>query len=123
MKLYGIAYLEGKDVNDDGSLKPHVGNGRPVLVMVQGNFCGWCTKAKPEFQKLLDNGKFVIATVQTDADDPNYGDSSANVKISKVNKSPGVPSFLLFDRNGRYVSSHNGDRTAEALSAFASRSN
>lgn len=116
MKLYEIAYLEGEDVNDDGSLKVHVGNGLPVLVMVQGNFCGWCTKAKPEFQNLLGNKSFAVVTVQTDGDG---GDKAANAKISKVNKSPGVPSFLLFDRNGRYVQSHDGDRTAKALASFA----
>jgi len=117
MKLYEIAYLEGKDVKEDGSLEPHVGNGLPVLVMVQGNFCGWCTKAKPEFQKLLGNKSFVVVTVQTDGEG---GDKAANAKISKVNTSPGVPSFLLFDGNGKYVRSHDGERTAKALSSFAS---
>lgn len=115
MKLVKINYLEDGDVNDDGSLKPHVGNGLPVLVMVQGNFCGWCTKAKPEFQKLQGNGSFAVVTVQTDGEE---GDRRANNKMSKVNKSPGVPSFLGYDKNGKFVRSHEGERTSGALMAF-----
>lgn len=114
-KLFEIAYLEGDDVNADGSLKSHVGNGKPVLVMVQGNFCGYCTRAKPDFQKLLNNGVFAVATVQTDG---SGSDQVAASKLSKVNKSPGVPSFIGFDKDGKFVKSHNGGRDSQSLMNF-----
>jgi thiol-disulfide isomerase/thioredoxin len=110
--LVNIPYVEGNDVNDDGSLKSHVGKGLPVLIMVQGNFCGYCTKAKPDFQKLENNGEFMVATVQIDGGDT---DKMANNKLSKVISSKGVPAYACFNKNGKFVKMHNGGRDAESL--------
>lgn len=116
-KLIGIPYLEGSDVNADGSLSPNVGKGKPVLVMVQGNFCGYCTKAKPAFQELANALKNVVCcTVQTDG---GPSDKEANAKLSVVNKSPGVPAFLGFNSQGKFMASHNGNRDVASLKAFA----
>lgn len=117
--LYGIPYLEIEDVNPDGSLKPHVGQGKPVLLMIQGDFCGYCTDAKPAFQELAQKARgVVLATVQIDA---GPKDKAANQALKTVNTQPGVPAFLGFDSSGRFVGAHKGDRTGPALSAFAAQ--
>lgn len=115
--LIGIKYLEGSDVNPDGSLKSHVNEGKPVLLMIQGNFCGYCSQAKPAFQelsKILSN--VILATIQTDAG-PN--DKQASLNLKSVNTSPGVPSYLGFDKNGKFVKAHQGGRDVESLQTFA----
>lgn len=111
--LINVPYLQTPDVNpNDGSIDPDICAGKPAVVMIQGNFCGWCTKAKPEVQKLADMGVVTVCTVQTDGDDLDKG---ANANLSKVNTSQGVPSFLIYDRKGKFVKVHNGERTADAL--------
>ena len=118
--LVNIPYLEGQDINQDGSLKGIViekSKGRPIVMMVQGNFCGYCTKAKPDFSQFAKQtpGVFVV-TVQTDGSD---SDRAAAKNLSAVNKAPGVPSFLGFDKNGKFKSIHNGGRDVASLQAFA----
>lgn len=110
--LEKIPYLEDSDINDDGTLKPIVTKGKPVLIMIQGNFCGYCTKAKPEFQKLRDVSDFTIATVQIDAGET---DKKANAKLSKVASSQGVPAYACFNSSGKFVKMHNGGRDADSL--------
>lgn len=111
--LYNIPYLEVQDVNPDGSLKPHVTGGQKVLVMLQGNFCGYCTQAKPAFQELSQRVK--CATVQSDG---NTSEQQAYKALMNGVKAPGVPAFALYDGNGRLLKVHNGDRTANALFEF-----
>ena len=118
LKLIGVKYLEDSDINSDSSLKPHVTEGKPTIVMIQGNFCGYCTKAKPDYQKLVNMlPKVSICTIQVDGGDSDKG---ASKKLSSVNKSPGVPSYLGFDKNGKFVAVHSGGRDTESLKNFAS---
>lgn len=114
--LVRVPYLEGIDINDDGSLKPHVGNGKPVIVFVQGLFCGYCTQAKPDFQSFCKNPNVVGATVQIDG---GPSEKDANAKLKKVNTSKGVPAYLGFGKQGEFKGVHTGGRDASSLSAFA----
>jgi thiol-disulfide isomerase/thioredoxin len=114
--LINIPYLEDSDINPDASLKPSVCKGKPVLLMVQGNFCGYCTKAKPAFQKCVQMvPEVVFATVQTDG---SPSERKASQMLSAVNKSPGVPAYLGFDKNGKFVGIHNRGRDVQDLKAF-----
>ncbi len=116
--MIGIPYLEGKDVNDDGSLASYVGKGKPVVMMVQGNFCPHCTTAKSGYVQFAKSTPSIVAvTIQTDGDD---NDKQAVTKLSKVNTSPGVPAFLGFDKSGKFKSIHNGGRGVSSLQKFAS---
>lgn len=115
--LVDIPYLEEADVNADGTLKPHITNGKPVVLMLQGDFCGYCTQAKPEFQRLRQRARdFSCATIQIDGPP---SDRKANAVVSKVVQTQGVPAFLGFNRQGRFASMYNGPRTADGLEAFA----
>jgi thiol-disulfide isomerase/thioredoxin len=115
--LVGIGYLEDMDINDNGSLKPHISKGNPSVVMVQGNFCGYCTQAKPAFEKLAKMLSNVnVYTVQVDGE---QSDKKASKQLSSVNSSPGVPAYLGFDKNGKFVKVHQGGRDQESLKNFA----
>ena len=115
--LVGVPYLEAEDVNPDGSLPSSLCGGKPVLLMVQGNFCPHCTVAKPALQQLAQSiPSVLVATVQIDGEE---GDRSAAKRLSSVNKSPGVPAYLGYDRNGKFVSMHSGGRDKDSLAKFA----
>jgi thiol-disulfide isomerase/thioredoxin len=82
--------------------------------MCQGDFCGFCTKAKPEFKKLSEmNHDYVCSTIKID------GDEKERVlarMISKWDKNyRGVPTYLIFDKNGSYVKTANKGRDAKSL--------
>jgi thiol-disulfide isomerase/thioredoxin len=114
--MENVTYLEGSDINQDGSIKPHALTGKPIIVMVQGNFCGHCTRAKPAFAQFAKNPYCSCMTVQIDGDE---GDKAAGQALSAVNKSPGVPVFLGFSRDGKYVKVCDGPRTPESWASFA----
>lgn len=116
--MVNVSYLEDSDLNPDGSLKPHVNNGRPCVVMVQGAFCGYCTKAKPDYQKLAHRSqKVAIVTVQIDG---GPSEKSAGTMLTKVDKSyRGVPHYMGFNSQGKYVRTHTGGRDMASLEQFA----
>lgn len=115
--MVDLNYLEDIDINADGSLKAHVCKNKPVVMMIQGNFCGYCTQAKPAFQQLArEMPSVTVVTVQTDG---GPSDKRAAQMLSSVNKSPGVPAFLGFDREGRFVKMHGGGRDVDSLKNFA----
>lgn len=119
--LENVPYLEMNDFTSDMSLKPYVGKGKPVVVMAQGLFCGYCTQAKPAFQKFADQmkGKVVAATIQIDG---NKSEKMLGQMIDKLDKSyRGVPTYLGFNSHGKYVGTHNGGRGTKDLLHFASQ--
>jgi thiol-disulfide isomerase/thioredoxin len=117
-QLVNIVYLEGVDIDNNGNLMPHVGNGKPVLVLIQTNYCGYCSQAKPAYKELIAMvPNAVIATVQSDGGE---SDKLASSKLGK-NKGQGVPSYLGFDKNGKFVRRHEGGRDANSLKNFISQ--
>jgi thiol-disulfide isomerase/thioredoxin len=115
--MENVAYLEVDDINPDGSLKPYVNNGKPVILMCQGNFCGYCTQAKPAFEelaKLLTN--VVCATLVTDGEESE----KAAAKFIKIwdKDYRGVPHYIGFDKNGKIKKIHSGGRDKKALETF-----
>ena len=50
-----IVYLESKDFTNSGTLK-HFKN-KTCVIMIQANYCGHCTSAKPLFQKFADKSR------------------------------------------------------------------
>lgn len=115
--LIEIGYLEKSDFNPDMSLKSNVANGRQSLVMVQGNFCGYCTQAKPAFQSFAQHNKNVNSyTIQIDSEK-----ELANI-IPKLYKGyRGVPIYMKFSSDGRYISTHEGGRDEKSLHEFMSK--
>jgi thiol-disulfide isomerase/thioredoxin len=111
--LIGIPYLEMKDVMQDGSLPPKTTKGRPVVLMVQGNFCHYCTDSKPDFQAFAESTPEITAlTIQTD----DGGDGQA---LGRLYPTQGVPAFIGFSSDGKFKSIHQGPRSVQAFKAFA----
>ena len=109
----GVPYLEASDFNGL-KLKPHVGNGKPVVVMAQGIFCGYCTQAKPAFMEFCKETAVIGATIQIDTD------TDVAKKIGQWDNSyRGVPTYLGFDSQGNYAGTHKGGRDKASILAFA----
>lgn len=122
MKLVNVPYLEITDFNNDLTLKSHVGKGKPVVVMVQGNHCGYCSQAKPDYQKFANStNKVVATTIQIDGEQP---DVAIGQRISEIDPSyRGVPTYLGFNSKGKFVGTHDSGRDTQSLHAFASQLN
>lgn len=115
--MQNVPHLESSDFNSDLTLKNYVGNGRPVVVMCQGAFCGYCTQAKPAFMAFCKESKNAIGcTLQID-------EPSAKAIASQISKLDpnyqGVPVYLGFNSSGKYVKTHNGNRDTASILAFA----
>jgi len=114
-----VAYLVDSDFDNNGNLvNPEIPKDIPVLIMVQANFCGHCTHAKPEFKKLADenNNKIFCATIQGDGQEK--GEKELGQRLSNMfHKFRGFPEYMLY-KNGKFVKQHEGGRSSNELKEF-----
>lgn len=116
--MKNVFYLEVSDINKNGSLKSYVGNGDPVIIMAQANFCHFCTEAKPAFQQLSkEHCKAVPCTILIDGEQSEKAAS----KFLQMwdNNHRGVPAYFGFDKNGKFKKVHSGGRDVNSLLEFA----
>jgi thioredoxin-like negative regulator of GroEL len=113
MSLENVAHIEDGDISPDGKLKIN-SNGKPVVVMISGNFCGYCTKFKPEFQKAVNkvNSKAIMATIVID-EEKKLGKELSNY----IPKFRGVPMVVVF-KNQKYFKTYEGPRESGPLIEF-----
>jgi len=113
-----VAYLENEDFDHEGNLVVNTG-GRPTCIMLQGTFCGYCTQMKPEYHKFAKalGDKVFMATILIDG---NQNEKQLNERLSSfIPNYEGVPIVLGYNKDGKYVKTHDGDRTAKAIATFA----
>jgi thiol-disulfide isomerase/thioredoxin len=114
-----VAYLQDNDFDTNGHLiNPKIPKDVPVVIGIFGNFCGYCTKAKPAFQEFANKtqGKVFCVTIQGDGE--VEGEKALAKRIKQIDPSfQGFPSYVLY-KNGKYVRS--GDtRSVSELTDFA----
>ena len=97
--------------------------GTPVkgkwLVMVQGTYCGFCTKSKKPFTELSEkyaNKGVIFATVHIDGTDP---EKNLGRRLADITKKPisGVPTYILFE-NGKFSAMVSGGKGEAELVEF-----
>ena len=114
MDLENVAYLEDGDITPDGKLEISA-DGEPVVVMLSGTFCGFCSEFAPEYQKAankLNGKKAFMATIVIDKQ-KKLGKELNNF----IPNFKGVPTVVVF-RNGNYEKTYNGPRTEAGLIEF-----
>lgn len=115
-----IAYLQVTDFDDQGNLNiPNLPADMPVVVMVQGNFCGFCSQAKPAFQEFAENnrGKVLVASIQGDGTEA--GVPELQKKLNQFYPDfKGYPHYVLYE-NGKIVPKQIKGRGVEHLKEFA----
>ena len=112
-----VAYLEIEDFNKNGTLKPYVNQGYSTVVMVQAGYCGYCTKAKPDYQTFAKSGlPIVAACIVTDGSE---SEQKAAELVKKLDPSyQGVPHYIGFDKSGKFIKSHEGGRSTTDIIEF-----
>jgi hypothetical protein len=119
--MINVPYLTIDDFNADGTLKSHVGKGKPVVMMVQGVFCGYCTQAKPDFHQFVKSTQKVTGvTLQSDGD-PSEKKAYELVKNLTGPQMKGVPAYLAFNKEGKFIGVHQGGRDINSLHEFANK--
>lgn len=95
---YPVYYLEKGDFDSNGNIiNPRVPRNKPVLLMIQAGFCGYCTQAKPDFQKFANDysDKVFVATIQGDGKEK--GEIGISDILPNIRKDfRGYPDYVLF---------------------------
>jgi len=110
-----VVYLEKSDF--DANLNPKLAaSGKPVLLLLQGNFCGFCNKSKPDYQQVANQlqSRAHVCTVQID-EDKDIG-SLLSDKLNVV----GVPTVVMYKPGHGYIK-HEGSPSKEELIEFFNR--
>ena len=114
-----IVYLESKDFTNSCYLKHF--KIKTCVIMIQANYCGHCTSAKPLFQKFADKHKdnkdVLCLTIQGDGDDAKDTEKMLAI-VSKLKPGfQGFPDYLLF-KKGKYVEKEIKGRNEASLEEF-----
>jgi thiol-disulfide isomerase/thioredoxin len=114
-----IAYLQDSDFDASGSIiNSAIPNDKPVVIMIQANFCGHCTNAKPDFQQYAEHigDKVFCATIQGDGDQPGEAELGKRLSVIKPGFR-GYPDYVKY-KNGKRVDGDISGRKLEHLIKF-----
>jgi len=115
-----VAYLQASDFDSNGNLiNPEIPKNVPVVVMVQANYCGFCSQAKPSFQKFADEnkGRVFCATIQGDGEEE--GETKIRENLNKFyDDFQGYPHYVLY-KGGRRAPKQIRGRGVAELNEFA----
>ena len=111
-----VKYLVDSDLDSQGNIiSPDVDLSKPALVMVQANFCGHCTMAKPAFQEFANNnhGAVEALTIQADGDQP--GEKELGKRLNSfLPNFVGFPYYAVY-KNGQFVKECTEGRQVQDL--------
>lgn len=113
MDLEDVAYLEDGDISSDGKLRVS-DNGKPVVIMLQGDFCGYCKTFKGDYQDAAKKlkGKANMATIVIDKEKKLGKELNNYIPGFK-----GVPTVVVF-KGGKYWKTYTGPRKSADLVEF-----
>jgi thiol-disulfide isomerase/thioredoxin len=115
-----VELLPNRDFTDSGRLKNY--KEKIVLIKFYTNWCGYCKRAIPEYEKLADeykrNKNVVIAKIDAD--------KSENLMhiLNNMRNGPkilGYPTIVLFNNN-LYKDTFNDERKVQAYKEFINKS-
>jgi thiol-disulfide isomerase/thioredoxin len=116
--MENVAHIEDFDIDENGSIKNYVNNGKPIVLMGKGGYCGHCETASPAFEQFAEKtlGKIVCATIVTDGEE---SEKKAGKFLSIWDKSHrGVPTYMGFGVDGKFKKVHDGGRDIKSLEEF-----
>lgn len=117
---YPIYYLQMSDFNSNGDIiNPDIPKDVPVMIMIQGNFCGYCTQSKPEYQTFANKNINRVFTTTIQADGTEEGEKELGDIVKTIDSTfQGYPHYIAYYNGKRYT--HTGGRSAEDLEKFIS---
>ena len=120
-----VKYLQVSDVAVNGNdvilTNKHIPKNVPVIVMLQADYCHYCTEAKPAFQEAarLAGDSAFFATIQADGNQPGEKELATLLQLIDKSGFKGFPTYVRYE-GGRYVSTHAGGRDVNSIIEFAS---
>jgi thiol-disulfide isomerase/thioredoxin len=114
-----VAYLQDFDFDGKGKLiNEKIPKNKPVIIMIQANFCGYCTQAKPAFQEFANKNsdKVFCATIQGDGTEEGEKELSKRLKQIDPNFQ-GFPSYIAY-KHGEFLKIHDSGRDYDSLVEF-----
>lgn len=113
-----VGYLERSDFSDSGDLIGMLGN-KPVFVMIQGSYCGGCKTAKPDFQRLANDGTVTCMTIQLDGEQQSEKDIQSSGVLNNIYPNlQTVPSYVLYVNGSKRIPYKDNDRSFTAMKRF-----
>lgn len=86
-----------------------INNLGPGILLIWGNYCGFCHEFLPTYEELsnkIDN-RFKVCSIEV---------SNMPANMSKLLKMQGVPSLYFFDNSGKIIAEYDGpDRKLKTL--------
>jgi thiol-disulfide isomerase/thioredoxin len=110
-----VIYLEPKDFKDNLNLKSF--KNKICVVMVQANYCGYCTSAKSDFQQFAKSNKNVVCLTMQ-CDEKNNGELLLQIVKQLKPEFAGFPDYFLF-KNKKFIKKEIEGRDVPSLENFA----
>jgi thiol-disulfide isomerase/thioredoxin len=104
VELFKVAEQSGSDMTASSSP-----SGSSDFVMYYADWCGYCQKAKPEFQKLMEDSDLSKMGVN-----PRMVDAEQNEAAAKADGVQGFPTFIL-KKNGKNIPYEGGYTYSEFI--------
>lgn len=112
-----IVYLQDSDMDDKGNF--NVEPDMPMIVMCQGNYCGYCKQAKPAFAQAARTmfNQALFCTIHFDSE--NKDERELGHRVGKFVEIPGLPCWFAVGKDGKIKGKYSGDRSAASFEEFA----
>lgn len=119
--FHNIGYLEDSDFVGKKLVVPKKKNANS-FVMIQASWCPACSASKGEFQQFADlaGDEIDVYTIQIDGDKPSQRALKENLQ-NIIPGIEGIPMFVLYDKDGNFVDSYEGERSVSGFSQYALR--
>jgi thiol-disulfide isomerase/thioredoxin len=114
-----VAYLQDFDFDKNGKLiNKNIPTDKPVIIMIQGNFCGYCTQAKPAFQKFANKNSENVFCATIQGDGTEKGEKELSRRLKKIDPEfQGFPSYVAY-KKGEFLKIHDKGRDYDSLVEF-----
>ena len=121
MYLNKVAYLQDSDFDIKVNIiNKNIPDNIPIVIMLQAEFCGYCTKAKPAFQEFADNNKDKIYCATIQGDGKEKGESELGKRLSKIYKGfGGYPTYVGYKNKKSVYKIHDGGRDVKSIEKFS----
>jgi thiol-disulfide isomerase/thioredoxin len=115
--FHGIPHFEVQDFDGDKLL---LLKGKYKIIMIFATWCGPCKAFKPQLRRLFDmhcDGEEICVGVINGSGEKTTLPSEVQLMKKIKHLVKGFPTIAFFDKEGNFIGTHEGKRTAEDVTA------
>jgi thiol-disulfide isomerase/thioredoxin len=92
--------------NKDVYLNKRITNGKPGLLLIYADWCGYCQRFKPTFKEIASilGNNFPCTSIEE-------SDLKNKDKLRTALDFEGFPTIKFFDQHGKIIGNYKGDRS------------